>query len=388
MRLRHVLGLTSVSGLLLVAQPRQAKACGGCFIPPLTNMSTVVTGHRMAFAFSSTRTVLWDRISTQVARAISRWVLPVKGEAVIEAAEDAWFEALEGVTNTVVTPPHLDCYSQGRSSGGCDCGGSFRQQRHLDSRGTGFGPGSSVDHPPARLGRTVRRGALRSTDSGALLAWLSTNKYNIPTDIKPVIEAYQHEGFDFIALRLQPLAQCAADDTGADHHAGPSLTLPLRMVAAGTGDFVGITLYVIAEGRYEAADFNNKVNVDFSKLAWDWHSSLDTSQGTSNYAALRLQALAGGDGKNWLTSFAAKGAFTKSYVGGVGPAAGLQHPSAPHPLRAPSTARRTIQDSDRSVLRSGELEQSLARYLFDGLLDDYLQAERAPPGRRYVPTRR
>ena len=204
MRLRHVLGLTSVSGLLLVAQPRQVKACGGCFIPPLTNMSTVVTGHRMAFAFSSTRTVLWDQIQYSGSPADFSWVLPVKGEAVIEAAEDAWFEALEGVTNTVVTPPHLDCYSQS-SSGGCACGGASASSDSSGFGGPGFGPGNSVTILQQGSVGPYEEVRLRSTSSGALLAWLSTNKYNIPADIKPVIEAYQ-ASFDFFALRLQPQA--------------------------------------------------------------------------------------------------------------------------------------------------------------------------------------
>ena len=62
-------------------------------------MSTVVTGHRMAFAFSSTRTVLWDQIEYSGSPADSRGCSPVQGRREIEAAEDAWFEALEAVTN-------------------------------------------------------------------------------------------------------------------------------------------------------------------------------------------------------------------------------------------------------------------------------------------------
>ena len=217
----------------------------------------------------------------------------------------------------MVTPPHLDCYSQSRS-GGCDCGGASDSSASSGFAGPGFGPGSSVTILQQGSVGPYEEVRLRSTNSGALLAWLSTNNYNIPADIKPVIEAYQNEGFDFFALRLQPRSGVQQMTPVRIITPGASPTLPLRMVAAGTGDFVGITLYVIAEGRYEAADFNNKVNVDFSKLAWDWHSNFDTSQGTSNYAALRLQALAAGDGKNWLTSFAAKGAFTKSYVDALG----------------------------------------------------------------------
>src|SRR5258708_37497610 len=146
MRFRDVLGLTFVSGSLLVAQPRQVLACGGCFHPPApVNMSTVVTAHRMAFAFSSTRTVLWDQIQYSGNPTDFSWVLPVKGDAKLESAEDAWFESLEAVSNTVATPPHLDCYVQSSSGGGCDCGTSVNDSavapRAFNGSGGGFAAG-------------------------------------------------------------------------------------------------------------------------------------------------------------------------------------------------------------------------------------------------------
>jgi hypothetical protein len=159
---------------------------------------------------------------------------------------------------------------------------------------------------------------LHANDAQSLLQWLPDNGYTIPADVKPIIEAYQSEGFDFIALRLAPNMQTKQMTPVRVITPGASPTLPLRMVTAGTGDFVGITLYVIAEGRYEAAGFNNKVNVDYSLLSWDWHNSFDTTQGESNYAALRLQALAAGDGRNWLTSFASHPGFIQTYTDSLG----------------------------------------------------------------------
>jgi hypothetical protein len=161
---------------------------------------------------------------------------------------------------------------------------------------------------------------LRADNSDSLLKWLvlPENGYTIPADIKPVIEAYQAESFDFIALKLAPNKDTRQMTPVRVITPGASPTLPLRMVAAGTGDFVAITLYIIAEGRYEASGFNNKVTVDFSQMTWDWHNTFDTSQGESNYAALRLKALAAGDGRNWLTSFAAQHGFTQTYKDALG----------------------------------------------------------------------
>jgi MYXO-CTERM domain-containing protein len=77
---------------------------------------------------------------------------------------------------------------------------------------------------------------------------------------------------------------------------GSDATLPLRMVAAGTGAHVGIDLYVISEGRYHAQNFPD-VDVDFSQLAWD------PNQQRSNYTDLADAALASGAGTGWLTSY-------------------------------------------------------------------------------------
>src|SRR5258708_28079999 len=123
MKLGIALGVTFLSPLFVLAHAPQAHACGGCFHPPLGGtMSTVVTGHRMAFATSGTRTVLWDQIKYEGNPSEFSWVLPIKGTVKLEASTDAWFEALDTVTNARVSAPVLNCYS--RTGGdGCSCGG-------------------------------------------------------------------------------------------------------------------------------------------------------------------------------------------------------------------------------------------------------------------------
>src|SRR5260221_5176974 len=123
MRLRFSSGVTLVSLLWLMAHARDASACGGCFHPPETMaMSTIVTAHRMAFATSGTRTVLWDQIRYTGNPSEFSWVLPIKGDAKLEASTDAWFEALETVTNARVSAPVLNCYTR-VDRDGCACGG-------------------------------------------------------------------------------------------------------------------------------------------------------------------------------------------------------------------------------------------------------------------------
>jgi hypothetical protein len=63
---------------------------------------------------------------------------------------------------------------------------------------------------------------------------------------------------------------------------GAGMQLPLRMVSAGTGSTVGITLWVIGDGRYEPMNFKS-FTIDPSELTWDWNAS------SSDYATIRQQ---------------------------------------------------------------------------------------------------
>jgi hypothetical protein len=74
---------------------------------------------------------------------------------------------------------------------------------------------------------------------------------------------------------------------------GGGPVLPLRMVAAGTGEKTAITLWVMAEGRYEPQNFPSFL-IETNDLVWDW------DQSRSNYSELRAQGLLQNGGLNWL----------------------------------------------------------------------------------------
>src|SRR5262245_30609704 len=92
------IALTLAALALAAVHPTDARACGGCFHMPSQTESTVVTGHRMAFAVSPARTILWDQIEYSGSPSSFAWVLPVKAGAELQLSTDAWFEALEAAT--------------------------------------------------------------------------------------------------------------------------------------------------------------------------------------------------------------------------------------------------------------------------------------------------
>jgi hypothetical protein len=135
---------------------------------------------------------------------------------------------------------------------------------------------------------------LQSTDPTALETWLTANGFVIPASVQPIITAYVNEGFDFLAMRLAPGQGVQAMRPVSVTSPGAGVSLPLRMVAAGAGATVGITLWVVADGRYQPQNFQT-FSVDPSELTWDW------SLGGSDYTTVRANKEAALANAGWQT---------------------------------------------------------------------------------------
>lgn len=302
---RFAIGLGFALGAMTLVTVRAAEACGGCFVPATEN--TVVTGHRMALSISMTQSVLWDQIQYSGNPEEFSWVLPVKKGARIELANDAWFEALDAATSSVVQAPVSSCGGGGNSSasfGACAAA----------SYDTAYGARDSLPEVTVLHEGTVgpyETVTLASVDTGALEKWLADHGYGVPDEVKPTVAAYVKEGFDFIALRLIPGAGVQAMRPVRVVTPGAVLGLPLRMVQAGTGAQTDIKLFVLGEGRYAAKAFENTA-VFAKDLVWNF----DTA--SSNFAGLRSAALAVNGGKTFLTSYARQGSLLGNAVDDLG----------------------------------------------------------------------
>jgi len=321
-RTPRVWGLAALAVLpAAIFTSTDAAACGGCFSPaPPMNTApegTIVVAHRMAMAVSKDQTVLWDQIQYAGAPAEFAWVLPVRPGARVELASDAWFDTLDAATTRFVSPPTLDCsvlapppFESEPMPAGCSvAGASVGCGADTSSfAGTGGQSGSIIDvrfpTPPSPVS-VVHHGSagpyesviVHSDVAGALPTWLEAHGYAIPDDIAPVLEAYAADGFDFAALRLLPAQGVQQMKPIRVVQPGASPTLPLRMVAAGAGPSTAMTLFVIGEGRWEVQNFPRN-DVDLGKLTWDF-----TTQ-SSNYSTLRVETLAGSQGRSWIVPFA------------------------------------------------------------------------------------
>jgi hypothetical protein len=285
--MRKFLGMAALvaAGLgAVVVVPRDASACGGCFAPP--ENPTVVTDHRMVLTISAAETTLYDQIRYQGDPAAFAWVLPISGEATVGLSADVLFGTLDSVTQTQIQAPPRFC---GGGGGGCP-------NRDGLSAGASAADASA---PPPGVEVTKREVVgpyetvqLKATDPNALNAWLAQNNFAIPDDIKPTIAAYVNEKFDFLALKLLPGQGISSMRPVRVTTKGASPILPLRMVAAGTSATVGITLWVVGEGRYEPQNFPF-FHIETSDLVWDWTTR------SSNYRDLRTQKTAASQGRAW-----------------------------------------------------------------------------------------
>jgi MYXO-CTERM domain-containing protein len=291
---RAGLGFALLGAGLFHSQP--ARACGGCFHePPQPNQNaSVVTDHRMAFSISPTRTILWDQIRYQGDPADFAWVLPVGQGAYVELARDEWLGALDALSSPTIYAPPVNCPASNAGGGGFGCGASAANFAG-DAGATADASAGGVQVISQNVVGPYEAVTIRSSSGEAISTWLTGNGYAIPPTIQPILDAYTSEGFDFIALKLAPNQGVQAMQPVRVITPGASPTLPLRMVAAGIGSSVGLTLYVVSEGRYEPTNFPSLL-VDRTKLAWDPY------QVRSNYTQLFDDTVAAGHG--WVTEFA------------------------------------------------------------------------------------
>jgi hypothetical protein len=276
-RSKLALGVATAVSAVSFAGQRPASACGGCFHPP-TQTVTDITDERMLLAVSATQSTLYDQIEYSGSPTSFAWVLPIHGTVNVGLSADVLFDSIDTLTATQINPPPQNCPTPNCAfNGPSGFGGGLAL-----SAGTGADAAATVQIlTQANVGpyETVQ---LHSTDSSALDTWLTQNGYNIPAAVQPILAAYVAEGFDFLAMKLLPDQGVQAMRPVRVTTPGASLSLPLRMASVGTGPVTGITIWVVADGRYEPQNFPF-FHIDDSQLVWDW------SQNISNYTTLRIQ---------------------------------------------------------------------------------------------------
>ncbi|MDB4935035.1 MAG: hypothetical protein JWP87_2007 [Labilithrix sp.] len=295
MRNKLILGAVAMAAALTssYALEREASACGGCFSPPPspTENPTVVSDHRMILTIAKEQSTLYDQIKYSGNPSAFAWVLPISGTVDVGLSADIVFRTLDGITTTNIIapprncPPPPQCNNRNSAFGGASA----------DSAPTAADAGTpGVQITKQEVVGPYETVQLKATDANALQAWLAKNNFNVPADVQPVINQYVTEHFDFLALKLVPGKSVQDMRPVRVTTKGANAVLPLRMVAAGTGATVGVSLWVISEGRYEPQNFPSFV-IPTEEIAWDWVAN------KSNYTELRAEKTTAANGRGWET---------------------------------------------------------------------------------------
>jgi hypothetical protein len=293
-RVRRAVALPLALTAFLLA-PRDARAFGGYFEQASGSGPSVgtVTDHRVAFSIVAGQTVLWDQMRFSGSPSDFAWVLPVRPGARVELSQDSWFAALDADSVPVVVGPVQQCATNDTSSS--------------DNSGCGTSPPSgppTYAYPDAG-GDTVTvvselvvgpydAVTVRSSTGGSIGDWLLSNGYPVGPALQPILASYSAAGFEFLALKMRPGVGVQATQPIRVVTPGSDTTLPLRMLAAGTGGRMGIELFVLSTGPYEPANFPS-TTLDQEQLVWDYGKQ------QSNYESLAQGIFAAGAGTTWLT---------------------------------------------------------------------------------------
>jgi hypothetical protein len=261
----------------------------------------------MLLSLGQQQTTLYDQIEYAGAPESFAWVLPIKGIAEVGLSSDLLFNVLDEISAVTITSPTINCPPVQPCWSGNSTSSGFGT-----TSGSGGSGGGGGEPPPVVVVAQETVGPfetvqLSSTDPNALVDWLASHGYNIPSDILPLLSAYVSESFNFLAMKLIPGAGVQAMRPVRITTPGASPALPLRMVAAGTGVTTTVSLWVIGEGRYQPANFP-WFTISASELVWNWDSQ------SSNFTKLRNERYEASNGLAWLVE-SAEG-LSKTWVEG------------------------------------------------------------------------
>ena len=238
-----------------------ADACGGCFAPPETVQ--VVTDHRMVLSLSTQQTTLWDQFRYSGRPAEFSWILPIRYTERLRIAT-ATNEFMQLVD--VATAPQV--FAPTRPVAACNFGGRPVFAASADSSAPEMN-GVQVLREQTVGPYEVR--VIRGEDPMAMRNWLRENGFSVPPALDPIVDHYTAMRADYLAVRLRA-------GEGVDRMVPMRITmegyqpsLPLRMIAAGVADKVGLSLLVFNESRVETANFPNAAFRD-EDFVYDWNA--------------------------------------------------------------------------------------------------------------------
>ncbi|MEO6512268.1 MAG: DUF2330 domain-containing protein [Nocardioides sp.] len=239
--MRRLFAALLVSGLLTVAAPAQACACGGVVDQP--GRDTSVTSETALLVWDGTDETILLQLGTRTDAVSAGLIVPTPSPATVELGDDLVFGDLAQVTQPREESRwHL--FGPALLGGGGDA----------DSAGGPGGPGgvqvlSTVDLGP------LQATTIAAANTPALQQWLTSNDFDASPELLASLAPYVQETWTFVALKLHTSDESLQGDLPpiAMHFASKEAVYPMRMSSAATESQLPL-VYVLSQHRMLRTD--------------------------------------------------------------------------------------------------------------------------------------
>jgi hypothetical protein len=258
--------------------PLTAAACGGMFS---ADAYTEQSAERLIFAVDPGQVTLYEQIHYTGSPKDFAWVLPVPAIPTVATASVNLFRALDQET-----APRL--YQAEAPS----CGGSNTAGAPAPASSAAVNVYSSGAVGPYSYN------VIGSTDSQALIHWLTGHKYKVPAESQAEMQPYIAAHMFFLAMRLQGNVSTQDMQPVKISYATSQerLTIPLRMATPMGKENLGVLVWIFAQGRY--------IPQNYQSLQLNYNQLSNNLYGPNAYTNLVSQAASKVGGHGFVTEYA------------------------------------------------------------------------------------
>lgn len=250
MRIRTPILLTL--GLWGTFAPAQVFACGGvfCAIPqgPTPPAPVDQTAERIIFEVDPGRVTAHVQIRYLGEPEGFAWVVPVPDTPQVEESSEALFAALDEASQLEVRVPPSTCIlaNSVQASASCSCGDNDFEMPQGNSPVVVYASGFTDSYEYSVIG------AERSQD---LVDWLVDNRYNVSSNMTPVMDLYNGPQMRFLALKLRANKDASDIAPIRMRYAAEAPMIPIQLTKVAAQPLMGILVFILADSPYVPSNF-------------------------------------------------------------------------------------------------------------------------------------
>ena len=296
--------LSLVAGVLMLAAPLPALACGGLFCQ---TQPVEQNAERILFEVNpdGTVTAVVEITFTGSASDFS-WVVPVPDTPTVDVVPQSTLSLLDTATVPQIISPPTTCSSNlfpPMRGGASNESLSSDQSAGDDSDGV-----EVIDLPAVGPYDDIR--VVSSDDPQALITWLQDNDYLITAEMEPFVASYVEQGYKFLGMKLNPTAGIKDISPVKITFTSDQPMVPIVLTSVAAEPEMGVLVFVAADQRFEADNFENLV-VDVDQV------QMNPRTQQNNYYALASKIVDEAGGQAFITQSAQASSEAASQVSNV-----------------------------------------------------------------------